>query len=325
MELYYYIHQGTNPYENLALEELLFESLGEDEVILYLWQNDNTVVIGRNQNPWRECRLEAFTAQSGRLARRLSGGGAVFHDLGNQNFTFLAPNSHYNVSRQLEVIQKAVSLFGMTAENSGRNDILVNGRKFSGNAFHKTAKAAFHHGTILINSDMARLGEFLAPSPEKLQAKGVESVRARVINLQEESPAVTPAAMRAALVDAASRVYHQTPQPLPTERIDRPRWQALTEKYESDQWRLGRLSQFSYELRHRFDFGELELLLSVENGLVQEAKVYSDAMDAGWVQVLEQSLKGKPFTAAGLSRAVPRAQDAPTISQQVAAYLAERV
>ena len=325
MELYYYIHQGTNPYENLALEELLFESLGEDEVILYLWQNDNTVVIGRNQNPWRECRLEAFTAQSGRLARRLSGGGAVFHDLGNQNFTFLAPNQHYNVSRQLEVIQKAVSLFGMTAESSGRNDILVNGRKFSGNAFHKTAKAAFHHGTILINSDMARLGEFLAPSPEKLQAKGVESVRARVINLQEENPAVTPAAMRAALVDAAGRVYHQAPQPLPTERIDRPRWQALTEKYESDQWRLGRLSGFSYELRRRFDFGELEILLSVEQGKVKEAKVYSDAMDAAWVQALEKALRGKAFTASALSRAVPKSTDDAGISQQVAAYLKENI
>ncbi len=318
-----YITKETNPYHNLALEELLFQKIGPDEVILYLWQNQNTVVIGRNQNAWRECRLEAFHAQEGRLARRLSGGGAVYHALGNLNFTFLAGASYYDVARQTEVICRAVQSFGIDAQKSGRNDILANGRKFSGNAYHQTARASFHHGTILISSDLAQLGRFLAPSPEKLQAKGVESVRDRVINLRELCPEITVEAMENALIQAFSQVYGCQARSLTLSEADVKGLAALQARYESEDWRLGRLSAFTYEMRRRFSFGELELLFTVEKGAVQGVQVFSDAMDADWVDGLEEALLGLPFTAEALCKGVPESSMTPGVKGEVEAYLRE--
>ena len=139
--LQYYISTSLNPYENLATEKYLLDTVAEDGYILYLWQNQNTVVIGKNQNPWAECRCNLLETEGGRLARRLSGGGAVFHDTGNLNFTFLCSAKNYDLDRQMKVIQTACSLAGIKTELSGRNDLLAAGRKFSGNALdHKTVK-----------------------------------------------------------------------------------------------------------------------------------------------------------------------------------------
>ena len=144
-KLTYIESEQYNPYKNLAVEEYLFFHCQKEECILYLWQNQHTVVIGRNQNAWAECLTEKLENEGGYLARRLSGGGAVYHDLGNLNFTFLVNKENYNVDRQLEVIQKAVAKFGVCTEKSGRNDILINGRKFSGNAFYKECSRCYHH------------------------------------------------------------------------------------------------------------------------------------------------------------------------------------
>ena len=181
----YVITTETNPYKNLALEEYLLKQVGETEVILYLWQNEKTIVIGKNQNPWKECKVAELEANGGRLVRRLSGGGAVFHDLGNLNFTFLATKENINVEKQLEVIVRAVNHLGISAEKSGRNDITVEGRKFSGNAFYSEGNQSYHHGTILVNVDMSMLSRYLNVSKDKLVSKGVESVRSRVTNLTE--------------------------------------------------------------------------------------------------------------------------------------------
>ena len=136
-QLTYIETDNTHPYKNLAVEEYLLLHCRENECILYLWQNQNTVVAGRNQNVWKECLVSRLEEDNGHIVRRLSGGGAVYHDLGNLNFTFLVRKENYDVSKQLDVILKAVQKLGIAAEKSGRNDILADGRKFSGNAFYE--------------------------------------------------------------------------------------------------------------------------------------------------------------------------------------------
>ena len=178
--LYIYKSSGLDPFGNLAREQVMLEHGPKDGVILYLWQNENTVVIGRNQNAFKECRVSLLEEEGGKLARRLSGGGAVFHDHGNLNFTFLLPQEDFDVRRQLEVICRACKAFGIPAEISGRNDLTAQGQKFSGNAFYKNGTRAYHHGTLLMNADMSKLGRYLSPPVAKLKAKGVDSVRSRV-------------------------------------------------------------------------------------------------------------------------------------------------
>ena len=172
-KLTYIESDQVNPYKNLAVEEYLLLHCEPQECILYLWQNQNTVVIGRNQNAWKECKVESLEENGGHLARRLSGGGAVYHDLGNLNFTFLVSKENYSIDRQLEVIVKAVQKLGAKAEKSGRNDILIDGKKFSGNAFYRHGDHCYHHGTIMVAVDKERLGSYLTVSTAKLQSKGV--------------------------------------------------------------------------------------------------------------------------------------------------------
>ena len=199
--------RGTDPYENLALEEALLDRVRPGELILYLWQNERTVVIGRNQNPWKECRTALLAEEGGRLARRLSGGGAVFHDLGNLNFTFLMAAEDYDLPRQLTVLERACQSLGIPAQRSGRNDLLADGRKFSGNAFYKHNGKAYHHGTLMVDVDLEKVQRYLSPSRAKLAAKGVDSVRSRVVNLREFVPCLTIAALSDALTAALAEVY----------------------------------------------------------------------------------------------------------------------
>ena len=283
---------NTWPYRNLAMEEYMTSHVREGECILFLWQNRRTVVIGKNQNCWKECHVGALEEDGGFLARRLSGGGAVFHDLGNLNFTFIARRADYNVDRQLQVIIAALEALGLHSEKTGRNDVTVDGRKFSGNAFFQSGDYCCHHGTLLVDVDRELMSRYLNVSREKLASKSVSSVKSRVVNLRELLPGLTLEQLKMALVDAFSQVYGMRPRhmeegELPAEEIER-----LTERFASAAWKYGRKMPFDYELARRFGWGDIQLQLHVEGGVVLDAAAYSDAMDPEFIGRLPEALKG---------------------------------
>ena len=299
-----YLSSVYDPYHNLALESLLFDAQGGG-CTLYLWQNQNTVVIGKNQNAWKECRTQLLEQEGGHLARRSSGGGAVFHDLGNLNFTFILPRKAYDVHKQLSVIQQAAATFGIETEFTGRNDLVVreSGAKFSGNAFRFGSDVAMHHGTVLIDVDMQKLARYLAPPPDKLAAKGIESVRARVQNLHELNPALTVETMKDALIDGFIKTYGiaRVGQEI---QLDEEKLASLTQLYGSWEWRMGRTPAFDIILEQRFSWGGVEMQLSLSKGRIVDAKVYSDAMDEAFIERIAPVLLCSPFQSAEMAERI---------------------
>lgn len=313
-----------DPYYNLAVEQYLLETVEKDTCILYLWQNSNTVVIGRNQNAWKECRTTLLEQEGGHLARRLSGGGAVFHDLGNLNFTFLVPTEDYDVNRQLSVICKACQDMGIPAEISGRNDLVAEGRKFSGNAFYQNGGRSYHHGTLLMHVDTEKMGRYLSPSKAKLEAKGVESVRSRVINLREYVPDLTCQQMEAHLATAFEEVYGLKAEILPPERLDQDVIGALRKRNGSREWLYGRKLPFTFSCEGRYEWGDIQLQLQVEGGLVQQVQAYSDAMDWSIAPQLEQILPGCVFSLDALQERIRTELSQSDVREDLCSMLAEQ-
>lgn len=290
--LRFVISDSVNPYENIALEESLLLHTKPGEVILYLWQNRKTVVIGYNQNAWKECRVETLTADGGYLARRLSGGGAVFHDLGNLNFTFLARRKDYDVARQTEVVLRAVRSFGIPAVCTGRNDLEVEGRKFSGNAFYRTGDFCYHHGTVLLNADRQEMTRYLSVSQEKLRSKGVESVKSRVGNLQDYVPSLTVEQMGRALIAAFGDVYGERPERMAIEELSAKELRERTEHFSSWEWLYGRKIPFNMERAGKFGWGEALLRLDVSEGIIRQASFWTDALDTEMPGRVSRALGG---------------------------------
>ncbi|MDO5337801.1 MAG: lipoate--protein ligase [Eubacteriales bacterium] len=314
-----YITDNVIPYRNLAVEKYLTLHVQSGECVLFLWQNRQTVVIGRNQNCWKECKVNCLEEDGGYLARRLSGGGAVFHDLGNLNFTFCVREEDYHVDRQLEVILKAMQFLGIHAEKTGRNDITVSGRKFSGNAFYKTNGCCYHHGTLLVDTDKSDMSKYLSVSREKLQTKSVTSVKARVINLKEAKPDLTIRMLEEKMAQAFEEVYGLAAEKFPEERFD---WQEIDEyerEFASWEWKYGRRIPFHYQMHRRFEWGDIELRFQVNRGLVEEAQAFSDGMEQALIEALPERFIGLRYDARSLCEALRVAETDPPLEQQIKA------
>ncbi|KGK82231.1 lipoate--protein ligase [Desulfosporosinus sp. HMP52] len=284
-----------DPWHNLALEEYLFREIKHNQVILYLWQNQNTVVIGRNQNAWKECRCNELEQAGGKLARRLSGGGAVYHDLGNLNFTFIMDRTKYDLEKQLRVILEAVRTFNINAQFTGRNDLTVEGRKFSGNAFYFERDKAYHHGTILIDVDVTKLAAYLQVSKEKIVSKGVDSVQARVGNLNLFSSEISIESMKTALMKSFQELYGKVSEPPIIVSDTTFPLENLYNKYSSWDWLYGKTPNFDIVLSKRFLWGGIELGLRLSNGLIDDAKIYSDAMNSHLIDRIALTLLKLPL------------------------------
>ena len=283
----YVIKSNLNdPHRNLAAEEFLTANIGEGTEILFLWQNAATVVIGKNQNSRAECNLERMEEDGVLLSRRLSGGGAVFHDLGNLCFSFISHADIHNVTRQLSVIANACRAFGIDAKPTGRNDIEADGRKFSGNAFYSVGENKCHHGTVLISADKSRLANYLTVSKTKLEAKGIKSVRSRVVNLTELVPKMTVEAFEQALISAFAP---DMTLPMPNEGLYADRANFLS----SREWLLGEDPEFTDEVKYKTAEGEFTLHLTVRGETISDCAVYTDSLDIEAAEKVREEVIGK--------------------------------
>lgn len=285
-----YISDFYNPYKNLALEKLFLETIKPDEIIFYLWQNEKTVVIGKNQNAWQEVNIEKLHQDHGTLARRLSGGGAVYHDLGNLNFTFVSYKDHYDVKRQLSVILRALSYLGLSASMNGRNDLEIEGYKFSGNAYYQTQDRCYHHGTLLVHVQLEDLSKYLQVSPLKLQAKGVHSVRSRVKNLNSFNSKININSMKQACLQAFEDIYG--PYEIIQTIKDQQKWLEYENKMSLWEWNYGKSLPFEREIKKRFIWGDICLQFHVEKGIVEDLNVYSDSLYPDYIDSIQKNLVG---------------------------------
>jgi len=229
----------------------------------------------------------------------------VYHDLGNLNFSIIVPRPDYDLDRQFAIISNAVSALGFKVERTGRNDLTIGGRKFSGNAFRVMKHAALHHGTILVDTNLSMMARYLNVSPEKLKSKGVKSAPSRVLNLREQRP-VTLDAVRAALLDAFSAAYVRA-EPEPVEDEEYPELPELTKKYADWQWVYGASPAGEIELETRFPWGGVQIIANVKNGRAESVSVYTDAMDETLSARLSAALRGAAWKGDELMRCAEQA------------------
>lgn len=288
------ISNQNNPYLNVAVETYLLSLPEQNCVTLYLWKNHRTVVIGQNQNPYAECNVELLESEGGFLMRRRTGGGAVYHDDGNLNFSFIAPHALYDQLRQFAVLQRAVESYGLHTELSGRNDVLCEGRKFSGNAFSKGKYQNLHHGTILIKGNMEDLQRYLRVKPAKLQKHGVASVRSRVVNLSELAP-VTSLNIVPRLLQAFESVYWEKAEEMSFDDLAQiPAVQDMQRDFLSDEWRFARWRTFKAQRSAQFDWGGVELSLNIdeEHQRIRSVEIATDGLMVDVVSQIIELLTG---------------------------------
>jgi len=315
---------SNNPWFNLATEDWIFRDMDPSYRIMFLWRNSDTVVIGRHQNPWKECNLEKMEADGVYLARRQSGGGAVYQDLGNTNFTFMTSTDQYDQEENFSIIIAALAEFGITAERSGRNDILVDGRKVSGSAFKHRKDRSFHHGTLLINADLGRLIDYLSPSKKKLMSKGIDSVRSRVANLTEFNSELTHDALQERIFarfmehfGASAELEHLSREDL--EEV--PSLKAYYEELKDWNWRFGKTPDFSHHLYNRFDWGEMDVHINTRRGQVEETKIFSDVLYPDLIDELEKRMIGVRYDKGALKEFFQKAAaDMPDFSAMITEF-----
>ena len=284
----------TNPYLNIAVENYLLSQPSDGDITMYLWQNRRTVVIGQNQNPYAECNVAQLEQDGGYLMRRRTGGGAVFHDLGNLNFSLVVPYEMYDTKRQFAVLQQAVAAYGLGTEVSGRNDVLCQGRKFSGNAFAKGKFQRLHHGTILIRTDVALLQRYLKVKPAKLQKHGVASVQSRVVNLSELEPSITAQNIIPRLNNAFEQEYGNPRHIDFATLANLPEVQELNNQFASPEWKYGRWQQFEAQQSAQFDWGGVEVAVQVDEvaGVIRSVDIASDSLFPDIIEQAQQLLTG---------------------------------
>lgn len=294
MELFIAESGSYNPYINLSIEWELMENCGSNEIFLFLWQNEKTVVIGANQNPYLECDIEKIYSDGGKIARRRTGGGAVYHDLGNLNFSFVANQENYDVDKQFSVIIHGLKNIGIDCVKSGRNDIETCGKKISGNAFYKTRKNCLHHGTLLINADIALAQKYLYTKKGKLASKGVQSVKSRIANLSEIKADIDVQTIRKTLKNSFEKIYGREIKKITLSENTKIKKEA--EKIESEKYLFGKWKNFHTNTKGKFEWGNADIGMEIDDGIIKEIAVSSDCLQTKSIIKAENLLKGKKIS-----------------------------
>lgn len=305
------LSNSHDPWFNLAVEETIFTHMPADQKVLFLWRNNNTVVIGRAQNPWRECNTGKMSDDGIKLARRSSGGGAVFHDLGNTCFTFMAGKPDYNKTISTQIIVEALNSLGLNINAVGRNDLVLStpegDKKISGSAYRETPDRGFHHGTILLNANLNKLNDYLNPDPKKLQAKGITSVRSRVTNLCDYLPTINHDSVCQVIIDHFFDYYKTTvtaeiisPQSMP----DLPGFTPVFAKQSSWQWNFGNAPAFSHMVAERFAWGNIEFHFDIEQGVISRCQLFTDSLQPAPLQQFAELVQQSRYSVTSINDAI---------------------
>ena len=308
MEKFLFItHDNVDPAFNLASEEYLLKQKGG--YYIYLWKNAPSVIVGINQNTLEEVNLD-FTEKNGiKVIRRLTGGGAVYHDLQNLCYTVIAPfdESVNNYKKFTMPVIEYLNSLGINAEFSGRNDITVDGKKISGNAETVYNGKVMHHGTLLFNTDMSVLSGALKPSKLKIESKGIKSVRARVTNIYQELPQkITIDQFKEGLKSYfASSLEEYTFSKEDLVQIEK----LVKEKYSTYDWNIGYSPKGKNCFREKFPFGIINITFDTKDGKIENAEIFGDFFSKKDVRELAKNLNGTTLSVAALSKALENVGD----------------
>lgn len=294
----------TDPHINLALEEYALRNFSHEQDYLLFYINEPSIIIGRNQNTLEEINDDYVKANGIHVVRRISGGGAVYHDLGNLNFSFITnytKESLNNFRKFTKPVIRVLNKMGVTAELKGRNDIVVNNRKISGNAQFSTGKRMFSHGTLLFDSTMNEVTKALDVKMSKIESKGHKSVRSRVANISEflDDP-ISIEAFRTHILEG----LYEDRKSFETYHLTEPEWdevyQLKEKKYDTWEWNFGSSPRFNIKRTKRFSIGEIDLRIDVEKGRIKNLKIYGDFFGREPVEKLENHLAGSRYDRAEL-------------------------
>lgn len=291
----------TDPTINLALEEYVLKNFGNEDTYLLFYINEPSIIIGRNQNSVEEINTNYVDENGIKVIRRLSGGGAVYHDQGNLNFSFITKDdgeSFHNFAKFTKPVVEALHQIGVPAELIGRNDLLVEGRKISGNAQFSTRGRMFSHGTLMFDSEIEHLVAALNVSEEKITSKGIKSVRSRVANISEYlDKEISMNEFKELILRYIFDVKDM--KDVPRYKLTQQDWENVHEisrkRYKKWEWNFGKSPSFNIKESHKFDSGLLDVRLDVKKGIIESCKIYGDFFGVGEVQEIERALVGVKY------------------------------
>ncbi|MFY2157539.1 lipoate--protein ligase [Cytobacillus firmus] len=302
-------NQGiTDPRINLAIEEYALKNLDIEETYLLFYINEPSIIIGKNQNTVEEINTEYVEDNGIHVVRRLSGGGAVYHDLGNLNFSFITKDdgdSFHNFQKFTEPVTEALQKLGVNAELSGRNDLMAEGRKISGNAQFSTKGRMFSHGTLLFDSEIESVVSALKVKKDKIESKGIKSIRSRVANISEFlDEKITIEEFRTLLLKNIFGDLGEIPEYKLTDEDWERIHQLSRERYQNWDWNYGRSPKFDLQHSHRFPVGQIDIRLNVIKGKIEGCKIYGDFFGVGDVSEIENKLTGIRYEKSEIEKAL---------------------